>query len=423
MRSIASASIPSTRMRWRGTDEIRIDPNMTSPLKKVPVARVTRGMYVHKICGKWLDHPFWRGSFLVEDDETLATLRTLGNQEVWIDTAKGADLPPEASPAPPPPAQADRRPEPPRSAFGMDYAAAEAVRERARIAVMALFQQARMGKALSMESAAEVVDEVNEAIARNPAAMLTVVRLKNKDDYTYLHSVAVAALMIALGKRLGYAGEALKQVGIAGLLHDIGKVGVADAVLNKPGRLSPLEMATVRQHPQIGWDILSRESAAGPMALDVCLNHHERTDGTGYPNRLSGDALSEIARMGAVCDVYDAITSDRSYKAGWEPAEAIRRMAEWQDGHFDRRIFHAFVKLIGIYPTGTLVQLASRRLAVVLVQGSGSALTPIVQLICTLADRKPLEPEALDLEAADDSIVAIEDPAHWDLDIPALLRA
>jgi len=409
-------------MRWRGTDEMRIDPNMTSPLKKVPVARVTRGMYVHKICGKWLDHPFWRGSFLVEDDETLATLRTLGHQEVWIDTTKGADLPPEAPPAPPPP-QADPRPEPPRSAFGKDYATAEAVRERARIAVMALFQQARMGKALSMESAAEVVDEVNEAIARNPAAMLSVVRLKNKDDYTYLHSVAVATLMIALGKRLGHEGETLKQLGMAGLLHDIGKVGISDAVLNKPGRLNPLELATVRQHPQIGWDILSRESAAGAMVLDVCMNHHEKTDGTGYPNRLSGDTLTEAARMGAICDVYDAITSDRCYKAGWEPAEAIRRMAEWQEGHFDRRIFHAFVKLIGIYPTGTLVRLASDRLAVVLVQGNGSALAPIVQLICTLPARLPLAQDTLDLETSDDRILAIEDPAHWDLDIPALLRA
>ncbi|AND68907.1 hypothetical protein ATSB10_14530 [Dyella thiooxydans] len=397
---------------------------MTSPLKKIVATQVVAGMYVRKIEGNWLDHPFWRGSFLVEPGETLVTLRALGQQGVWIDTSKGLDLASgPVTPSAAPVIETTPEPSPERSDFGDDYAAAEAIRERAKGVAKSLFGEARMGKALSMDAAAEVVDEINEVIARNPAAMLSVVRLKNKDDYTYLHSVAVAALMIALGKRLGYEGEALKEFGVAGLLHDIGKVGISDAVLNKPGRLSPLELATVRQHPQVGWDILSRESAAGPMALDVALHHHEKTDGTGYPHRLSGDALSEVARMGAICDVYDAITSERCYKPGWEPAEAIRRMAEWQEGHFDRRIFHVFVKLIGIYPTGTLVRLASQRLAVVLVQGNGSALNPIVRLICTLPERARLEPETLDLEDSDDRIVAIEDPAHWDLDVPALLRA
>lgn len=170
---------------------------MTSPLKKIPVARVARGMYVHKICGNWLDHPFWRGSFLVEDDTTLATLRAMGNLEVWIDTVKGLDLTQPvaraASPAAPAPPPVPPKPEPPRTAFGNDIARAEELRDRAKAAAKALFQDARMGRALRMESAASIVDEVDDAIARNPAAMLSVLRLKNKDDYTYLHSVAVAA--------------------------------------------------------------------------------------------------------------------------------------------------------------------------------------------------------------------------------------
>ncbi|MBU6247987.1 MAG: HD-GYP domain-containing protein [Xanthomonadaceae bacterium] len=393
-------------------------------LKRIAAARVLPGMYVQRIEGKWLDHPFWRNSFLVEEGETLSTLHALGQHGVWIDTSRGRDVAVEPAATPsPPPARPAAPPEPPQTGFGQDYIAAEAVRERARGVARSLFREARMGQALSMDAAGEVIDEVTAAITRNSAAMLSVVRLKNKDDYTYLHSVAVGALMIALGKRLGYEGAALRELGMAGLLHDIGKVGIDDAVLNKPGRLSPLEMATVRQHPQIGWDILRREAAAGKMAMDVCLNHHEKTDGSGYPGRLSGEAISEVARMGAICDVYDAITSDRPYKRGWEPAEAIRRMAEWQEGHFDRRLFHAFVKMIGIYPTGTLVRLASDRIAVVLVQGKGSALMPIVQLVCTVADRRPLSPDPLDLEGSDDRIVAIEDPLAWDLDVTRLLRA
>ncbi|HEV2622549.1 MAG TPA: HD-GYP domain-containing protein [Frateuria sp.] len=401
---------------------------MGSPLKKIPASRARLGMYVRRIEGKWRDHPFWRRSFLVADAEALKLLRALGRQEIWIDTHKGLDEEVQASPEPchddaPAPPDAPSEPEVARSDFGDDIVRAEAIRDRAKVAAKALFDDARMGRALRMEDLASVIDEVDNAIALNPAAMLSVVRLKNKDDYTYLHSVAVAALMMALGRRLGFEGAALTELGLAGLLHDIGKVGVPDATLNKPGRLDPLEWASVRQHPQIGWDILRRESAAGPMALDMCLHHHEKTDGSGYPHKLGGEAISRVARMGAICDVYDAITSDRPYKRGWQPAEAIRRMAEWQEGHFDRAIFHAFVKLIGIYPTGTLVRLASDRLAVVLSQSGGSSLTPTVRLICSLPDGEPLAPTEMELEDSGDRIVAIEDPARWNLQVPQLLRA
>lgn len=386
------------------------------------------GMYVRRIEGKWRDHPFWRRSFLVADAEALKLLRALGRQEIWIDTHKGLDEEGPASPQPSPelaPATPDApsAPEVARSDFGDDIVRAEAIRDRAKLAAKALFEDARMGRALRMENLPSVIEEVDNAIALNPAAMLSVVRLKNKDDYTYLHSVAVAALMMALGRRLGFEGAELTELGLAGLLHDIGKVGVPDATLNKPGRLDPLEWASVRQHPQIGWDILRRESAAGPMALDVCLHHHEKTDGSGYPHKLGGEAISRVARMGAICDVYDAITSDRPYKRGWEPAEAIRRMAEWQEGHFDRAIFHAFVKLIGIYPTGTLVRLASDRLAMVLSQSGGSSLTPTVRLLCTLPDGEPLDSMEMELEDGDDRIVGIEDPAQWNFQVPQLLRA
>lgn len=400
---------------------------MKSPLKKIPASRAALGMYVRRIEGKWLEHPFWRGSFRVADTATLRLLRALSGHEIWIDTCKGAD---EDVPAPPPPGHdaAKNTPPPPRELdvprtdFGDDVVRAEAIRDRAKLAAMALFDDARMGRALRMESLASVIAEVDNAIARNPAAMLSVLRLKNKDDYTYLHSVAVAALMMALGRPLGFEGAALTELGLAGLLHDIGKVGVPDATLNKPGRLEPLEWASVRQHPEIGWDILSRESAAGPVALDVCLHHHEKIDGSGYPHKLGGEAISRVARMGAICDVYDAITSDRPYKRGWEPAEAIRRMAEWQEGHFDRGIFHAFVKLIGIYPAGTVVRLASGRLAMVLSQSGGSSLTPTVRLLCTLPDGVPIEPEVIELADGGDRIAGIENAARWGLQAQQLLR-
>lgn len=403
---------------------------MKSSLKKVAAAQITQGMYIDKIGGKWIDHPFWKLSFLVDDAKTLRIMRALGDRDIWIDTSKGRDI--DSTPAPAAPTTANdggatvgatAEPAPPRTNFGEGVVHAEAVRERAKGVVKALFNDARMGKALNVRAASDIVDEVSDAIMRSPAAMLSVVRLKKKDDYTYLHSVAVAALMMALGRQLGVAGEALNDLGMAGLLHDVGKIGVSDAILNKPGRLSPLEMASVRLHPQIGGDILRAISSAHPVALDVCLHHHEKLDGTGYPDQLAGVAISRAARMGAICDVYDAITSDRPYKKGWAPVEAIRRMAEWQEGHFDREIFFTFVKMIGIYPTGTLVRLQSERLAVVLTQCESSTLTPIVRVFRLLPSNQDIEPLLLDLQDQSDAIIGVEDPAAFDINLPALLRA
>ncbi|WEN15067.1 HD-GYP domain-containing protein [Rhodanobacter sp. AS-Z3] len=401
---------------------------MMSPLKKVSSAQITEGMYIYKIGGKWVDHPFWKLSFLVTDSKTLRTMRALGDREIWIDTSKGLDV--ESTPHEPSATSENaevsavvREPALPHTTFGLEVLQAEAVRERAKGVVKTLFRDARMGKALNVAAASNIVEELSDAIMRNSAAMLSVVRLKKKGDYTYLHSVAVAALMMALGRCLGFDGGALTDLGIAGLLHDIGKVGISDTILNKPGRLSPLEMTSVRLHPQTGWDILRGISNSYPVALDVCLHHHEKVDGSGYPDKLAGDAISRAARMGAICDVYDAITSDRPYKKGWQPVEAIRRMAEWQDGHFDREIFHTFVKMIGIYPTGTLVRLQSDRLAVVLTQGQSSTLMPTVRAFRSLPSNQDIEPVVLDLEDQSDSIVGIEDPAGMDLDMPTLLRA
>jgi HD-GYP domain-containing protein (c-di-GMP phosphodiesterase class II) len=406
---------------------------MQSSLKKVDIARLRKGMFIHKICGKWLDHPFWRGSFPIGDEKTLEKLRSFGCKEVWIDTGKGLDV--ESAPLRPTPRMASENagvvarrkapvglPTETRTDFASEVARAELIRDRAKAAVISLFSEARMGKALSMDGAAGVVDEIGKSITRNVAAILSVLRLKEKDDYTYLHSVAVCALMMALGRQLGIEGEALQDLGLAGLFHDIGKIGVPDAVLNKPGRLDEEEFAAVRKHPEMGWDILQNQLEVSPTVLDVCLHHHERCDATGYPHKLSGDALTRAARMGAICDVYDAVTSERCYKKGWEPADAIRRMAEWQDGHFDREIFHAFVKMIGIYPAGTLVRLTSGRLAIVLDQNEKSSLKPTVKVFYSTRFDTHVPSGLLDLADASDAIVGVEDHAKWNFNIPMLMR-
>ncbi|NVO07351.1 MAG: phosphodiesterase, partial [Rhodoferax sp.] len=149
--------------------------------------------------------------------------------------------------------------------------------------------------------------------------------------------------------------------------------------------------------------------------LDVCLNHHEKTDGSGYPAGLKDAEISLFAKMGAVCDVYDAITSNRPYKAGWDPAESLRRMAEWSKGHFDIQVFQAFVKSLGIYPIGSLVLLSSGRLGVVVEQTGKSLTTPSVKVFYSTKSNMRIVPEVIDLSkpGATEKIVSREDPAKW----------
>ncbi|MHB1115674.1 HD-GYP domain-containing protein [Sideroxydans sp.] len=396
--------------------------------KRIPVQNVRIGMFIHELCGSWMEHPFWRKSFLLDTDADLHTLRTCGIQEVWIDPARGLDVEGDVVAVSDEEAEREIAAELDRITKGKPQTEArvslhdELIRARqlqakSKAAVTSMFQEARMGNAIKVGEAAPLVDEISKSITRNPEAFLNLARLKTKDDYTYMHSVAVCALMIALGKQLGLEGNDLKEAGLAGLLHDVGKMMIDEDVLNKPGKLTDEEFNIVKDHPRKGWELLQGSSDITATALDVCLHHHERMDGKGYPDKLAGEQISLFAKMGAVCDVYDALTSNRCYKNGWEPAETIRKMAEWRNGHFDERVFQAFVKTIGIYPSGTLVRLKSGRLAIVMEQTEKSLLTPIVKVFFSTKSNEPIMPEMLDLGRSQESIVNAEDPAKWGFDL------
>ena len=398
-------------------------------LKKIPVTEVKLGMYLQELCGSWMDHPFWKSSFLLKDPADLKALQTSSIREVWIDASKGLDISGGAAKGEAEAAvdavlhQADARSAPADLKIDPVSLEQEAVRAarlcaKAKDAVEAMFQEARMGRAVETEQMRPLVEQIADSVMRNPSALISLARLKVRDEYTYMHSVAVCALMIALARQLGIKDEALVQdVGLAGLLHDIGKATVPLEILNKPGRLSEDEFERIKDHPVAGHRILVESECRSKVALDVCLHHHEKVDGTGYPDKLGGEGISVFARMGAVCDVYDAITSNRPYKNGWDPAEAIRKMTEWSAGHFDPAIFQAFVKTIGIYPTGSLVLLQSGRLAVVLEQSRKSLLQPVVKAFYSTRSRVHIPPEILDLSKASvaDKIVSRESAEKWGL--------
>lgn len=401
-------------------------------LKKISVDQLTLGMHLHEFCGSWMEHPFWRTRFVIKEAQDIAAIRASSIREVWIDVVKGIDttegVSREASEA-----EVERElqaaaaagaPTARQKASMRDEAARAArICAKSKQAVVSMFQEARMGNAVSAEDCAPLVEEISSSVARNPGALISLARLKTADDYTYMHSVAVCALMIALARQLGLDDAQTRQAGLAGLLHDLGKAMVPNEVLNKPGKLTDDEFAVVKQHPELGHAALLQGCGVPDAVLDVCLHHHEKTDGSGYPKGLKADQISLFAKMGAVCDVYDAITSNRPYKAGWDPAESLRKMAEWAKGHFDETVFQAFVKSVGIYPVGSLVRLESGRLAVVSEQSEKSLLAPKVKAFFSTKANARIRPEEIDLSrpGVQDKIVAREDPAKWNFpDLDAL---
>ena len=394
-------------------------------LKKIAIHDLRLGMHLHELCVPWLDHPFWRAKFLLADPADIAKLLASGITECWIDNAKGLDVapPPQvevlaAEPAPPPPLEAPAQKQPPSvapSSMNEELARAAVLVKKSRAAVLSLFSEARMGKTMNTEQCTELVGEITESVWRNPGALVSLARLKTHDDYSYMHSVAVCALMVSLARQLGQSEAEARDAGMAGLLHDMGKALMPLEVLNKPGKLTGAEYDLIKTHPERGHELLLGGSASS-VALDVCLHHHERPDGKGYPHGLSGAALSLQARMGGVCDVYDAITSNRPYKAGWDPGESIARMAEWsKQGQFDPHIVHAFVSSLGIYPTGSLVRLQSGRLAVVVEQNPAALAAPQIKVFFSTKAQMPVPPELVDLNHAgcNERITGRESNAAW----------
>ncbi len=277
-----------------------------------------------------------------------------------------------------------------------------------------LFAEARMGNVVNTSGCRPLINDIVESIDRNADALISLCRLKIADEYTYMHSVSVCALMVSLGRQLGLDDATCREAGMAGLLHDLGKAAMPQDIINKPGKLTDEEFTIIKSHPVKGYEMLLESGVDNERVLDVCRHHHERMDGKGYPDALAEENISLIARMSAVCDVYDAVTSNRPYKAGWDPAESVARMASWQ-GHFDSIVLQTFIKTIGIYPIGSLVRLASGKLGVVVEQNPAKLAAPKIKVFFSTKSGMPLLPKLIDLldSQVHDRIVAREPTENW----------
>lgn len=401
-------------------------------MQRLTKDEIRLGMYIHRLEGPWLKHPFWRQSFLLTDPDDLELIRNGEFTAIVIDetkslsptpvgVAESAPLPEPVERAEPPAAASTKaRPAPPRPpapprrvSTAEEIDRAEATAEKAKRTVAQLLAQARLGRAVDIARVIPVVEDIAASVDRNPSALISITRMRDKDEYIYVHSVAVCALMVNLARQLGFAERDVREAGLAGLLLDFGKVVVPETLLRKPSKLSEVEFGLVRQHVERGYQILKSNGYPDVIA-DAALHHHERIDGSGYPHRLKGDEISLIAKMAAVCDVYDAITSRRPYRPAAAPADSLATMFGWA-GQFDEKVLAAFVRSLGIYPVGSLVRLKSNRLALVIDQSENDSLRPLVRVFYCVGTRRRVPACDLDLSAGDegDAIVSREDPVKW----------
>ncbi|MBF0310398.1 MAG: HD-GYP domain-containing protein [Magnetococcales bacterium] len=405
-------------------------------IKKVPVEKLKVGMFIHDFNHKWKDPccagkdpGFLQGQKKLENETQLQLVIDHGLREVYIDTAKGLDCE-EAPTSQEVEAQlAAQLAALDDEEFGSakpvqkvtmlkELNKAAEVKSQARRLVGNVLEDARLGKQVAVGPVRDSVQNMVESMLRNPDALLSLSLIKQKDEYTFMHSVNVGVFMISFCQSLGYTSEDVVDVGVGAVLHDIGKMKTPPEVLNKAGKLTDDEFKIMRQHVTFSKQILENSPGISEISMHVASQHHERYDGSGYPLGISGEAINPFGQMAAIVDVYDAITSDRCYHKGNDPHLALKRMLEWSKYHFNPTLYQQFVQCVGIYPIGTLVRLENGYLAVVIIPNKESLLFPVVKVVADTKKNKPVHPVEVNLmeqqgKPGGFKIVGFEDPLKW----------
>ncbi len=373
-------------------------------IRKIPVRDLLPGMYVIDLHKPWLAHDIWRSHFKVVDTAHMQAVVDAGIEEVSIDTEQGIDLPPS------PVARVNalersfeifRRPRVPpaprKVSLGEERRRASRLISEAGGTITDLMLAARGGREVDAARLEPVVGRMIESVLRNPDALAPLARLKQMDSYANQHAVATAALIIALGQQEGLPAPELEKLALGTLLKDIGESAIDARLMRKRGMLSRSEFSVVQSHVEEGLAVLEATSRLPELSVAVVLEHHERYNGAGYPYRMAGDEISVAGRMAAIVDTYDAMTSERPYRAALSPSIALRQLYDQGGSQFDPVLVAAFIRTVGIYPVGTLVRLESGHLAVVEAVHADNLLSPVVRVIYHAGRQQYVAPVEVDL--------------------------
>ena len=384
-------------------------------IKKISTSELRIGMFIDNLECDWDKHPFLNKKVMVTDSQIIQKIASAGIRHAFIDTAQGRDVDNEDTSA-----TSTSQRLAPSVETSIEVDRARALYREATTIIRNMMEDARVGKQVQVNALEPVAEKMVQSAMRNHHALTSVTRIKTKDEYTFMHCVSVAGLMTTFAQEQGLDDETIHQVALGGLVHDIGKTLVPDNVLNKPGKLEDDEFVVMKRHVDYSGELL-QDIGLSQVAIDVTMQHHERMDGTGYPLKLSGDQISHIGQMSAIVDVYDALTSVRVYKSAWEPTQTLKKLIEWSPGHFNRDLVQHFIRCLGIYPVGSLVELESGLLGIV-VEAGEDMLKPKLRIIYNAKKDRYERVQDVDMaKSKNDRIIGAVLPSQYKIDLSAFL--
>ena len=372
---------------------------ISTEVQQVPTSDLRLGMYVSKLDRPWLETPFLFQGFYIENEEVLQELRR-HCEFVYIDVTRADDslrppmrerapapsrkkspnggAPPKAKPSVAPPA-GDGRAE--TAVLKEELARAHEAHRAAERVIVDVYQNVRAGKDVDVSDIHRTLDPMIESIMRNDDALSWLVRMKRKDDYIYSHSIASAVWALVFGKHLGLNAAELQVLATGTVFMDVGKTNIPTALLTKSETLTPAEMQIMKAHVTHGEQIVAKIHGIDSRVVEVVRCHHERYNGTGYPRGLAGDKIPIFARMAGIIDTYDAMTTSRPYAKALSPHDATRQLSKLSGVEFPAEVVEQFIQAIGVFPVGTLVELNTGEVGMVIAQNRVRRLRPKVLLL------------------------------------------
>lgn len=376
-------------------------------IKRIPIQSLKVGMYISDMNTDWIPHYNYSRQGKIGSDAVIEKIRKLGVKELYIDTVKGIDSP---DGVPLEEIERDNHAEllkvgeqtpynRPQVELAIERERADALHGEAKTLINTLMKDVKLGRSIDMGSVNEVADGLLESVFRNHNALTCLGRIRHKDSYLMEHSVNLSVLMSVYGRYRKLPYDVLHQIMVGALLHDIGKTMIPDNVLHKPDRLNDDEFEIIKRHALYSKEILEQTEGVSELTIQVAAQHHEKMDGSGYPMGLKGEQISEYGRMTAIVDVYDAITADRVYHRGIPPTAAMKKLLEWSDYHLDRKLVDIFIQCMGIFPVGSLVEMNSGLMGVVIEINEHNQMTPTVRLFHNRKTQQAVAWRVIDLSA------------------------
>ena len=396
-------------------------------IKRIPISALKVGMYITDLNNDWIPHNTQRKRGVIKREETIEKIRRMGVSFVYIDASKGLDTQDSETAS-----EVDRRNEASLQKAGEqapglrahvpmaeEIVVAQKIHSQAQGLVGSFLNDVKMGASVDIAPIHQLADELQNSVLRNANALSCLGRIREKDNYLLEHSVNLSVLMSLFGNFRALPADVLHQTIVGALLHDLGKILTPDEVLHKPGRLTAEEFEVMKLHARHSRDILAATEGIGELSVITAAQHHERLDGSGYPEGLKGDEISEYGRMVAITDVYDAITADRVYHKGLTPTQGLKKLVEWSGDHLDPVLVKQFIRCIGLYPVGSLVLLESGRLGAVVEANEHDQRLPVVRVMYHTKFRMPITVETIDLAhpGTQDRILRSVDPEKYRIDV------